>query len=477
MFNNFKIINTILLFLILFTGCATTSTQIPTLNYEYEIDKILSDSIFDATQVGIKVISLKNNQTLYSKNEKLLFRPASNLKLITSSTALSVLTDTFNFETKIFYDSASSSIFIKGSGNPIFETDDLTKIISQLKLLGITQIGGNIVGDVSLFDTLQFGEGWMWDDEPFSYSAFNSPLTINNNCIKVVTTPSTKIGEKAIVKTIPSTSFVNIVNNSIINSEKSNLSVTRKFFERTNDIFITGNLNLNSSPDTTTLTVLYPEKYFLKLFYEELLNQGVSVKGNIKIERTPITAKLLVTHSQNIDSVIINFNKVSDNLTGENLLKIIGNKKTNSSGTTKAGIDLVNTFLNRAEIDTTKFLIADGSGLSHYNLVTAEILTKLLIFMANDKNNFNLFYNSLPIGGVDGTLQNRMKTGKAFNKVHAKTGSIAGVSSLSGYVTTEDNNLIVFSILMQNFIGSSEKYRKAQDKICEVLASINLNFK
>ncbi len=457
------------------TGCGITSPQLTTTNFKDKIDLILRDSIFDAAQVGIKVVSLKNNRVLYSKNEKLLLRPASNLKLITSAAALSFLKDTFQFRTEFYFDSLTSSLFIKGSGNPLFTSEDIAKSVSQLKSNGLQQINGNVVGDISIFDSTQWGEGWMWDDEPFEYAAYNSPLTINNNCIKIITTPSNIIGGKLNIQTFPQTSFVNIINDGITSNSESpnNLNVTRKFYERSNDIVVKGNMKLNSSPDTTKLTVLHPEKYFVTLLYEELLRQGITIKGKPIISTIPNTAKLKYVHFQSIDSVLVNFNKVSDNLTGENLLKLLGKELNKNIGTTKSGINNVYNFLNKIGIDTSKFLMVDGSGMSHYNLVTAEMYIKLLRAMYNDKNNFQLFYKSLPIGGVDGTLSNRMKNGNAFKNVHAKTGSIGGVSTLSGYVTTSNNDLLAFSIMMQNFIGSAKEYRNAQDKICEILSSIS----
>ncbi|MDA0986974.1 MAG: D-alanyl-D-alanine carboxypeptidase/D-alanyl-D-alanine-endopeptidase [Bacteroidetes bacterium] len=456
----------------LFSSCATTSPKSIPLTYKDEINKILNDSIFEGTQVAIKVISLKNDRVLFSKNENLLMRPASNLKLITSSTAISVLKDTFNFRTNFYFDSTTSSIFVKGSGNPIFSSSDLKKVVNQIKNLGFKEIKGNVIGDVSLFDTLQWGEGWMWDDEPFMYAAFNSALTINNNCIKIIATPS-KNGEAVNISTFPKTNYVNLKNFATTSDSTLNFNITRKFFERTNDIIVSGNLNYNSKPDTTTLTILYPEKYFVNLFYEELLNQGIIVKGKPIISNLTEKAKLIYTHSQSIDSVIINFNKVSDNLTGENLLKVIGNNATNNAGSTTAGISVVKNYLNKIGIDTNKFLLVDGSGMSHYNLITANLYTQLLKSIYNDKINFPLIYNSLPIAGIDGTLSNRFLNNAAFKIVRAKTGSIGGVSTLSGFVTTRSNEMLAFSILMQNFIGSASKYRNAQDRICEVLALIS----
>jgi D-alanyl-D-alanine carboxypeptidase/D-alanyl-D-alanine-endopeptidase (penicillin-binding protein 4) len=133
----------------------------------------------------------------------------------------------------------------------------------------------------------------------------------------------------------------------------------------------------------------------------------------------------------------------------------------------------VRDFLSRVGIDTAKILNVDGSGLSYYNLLTAKAITQLLESMTHQREIFPLFYASLPIAGVDGTLRNRMKGTPAEGNVRAKTGSLSSVSSLSGYATTADGERLAFSILMQNFIYPMKLYQQAQDRIAVLLASFS----
>jgi PBP4 family serine-type D-alanyl-D-alanine carboxypeptidase len=171
--------------------------------------------------------------------------------------------------------------------------------------------------------------------------------------------------------------------------------------------------------------------------------------------------------------MVVNLNKISDNLSAENTLKTIGAEKISTPGSARKGIWVVNAFLNRVGIDTTKYFMVDGSGVSHYNLLHADMFVELLKYMYKDKAVFPLFYASLPIAGQDGSLRGRMRGTKAERHLHATTGSIRGVSSLSGYVTTADGEMLVFSMLMQNFIGSNRPYRDAQDKIGAFLAGFS----
>jgi D-alanyl-D-alanine carboxypeptidase/D-alanyl-D-alanine-endopeptidase (penicillin-binding protein 4) len=166
----------------------------------------------------------------------------------------------------------------------------------------------------------------------------------------------------------------------------------------------------------------------------------------------------------------VNLNKVSDNLSAENTLKTLAAIKRGVPGTAVSGIYVVNEFLATLGIDTTGYLMVDGSGVSHYNLLTTEMLIQLLRGMYNRHDLFSLFYESLPIAGVDGTLRGRMKAMAAEGNVRAKTGTISGVSSLSGYVKSRENEMLAFSIMMQNFIKPNQLYREAQDRIANLLA-------
>jgi D-alanyl-D-alanine carboxypeptidase/D-alanyl-D-alanine-endopeptidase (penicillin-binding protein 4) len=195
--------------------------------------------------------------------------------------------------------------------------------------------------------------------------------------------------------------------------------------------------------------------------------------GRPTIGSAPDSVQEIAVHTWGFDSVVVNINKISDNLSAENTLKTLGAFQRGQPGTAENGIYETNAFLSQFGIDTTKFLMVDGSGVSHYNLLTAEMLVQLLTGMARRPDLFPLFYESLPIAGVDGTLSSRMKGTLAEKNLRAKTGSISGVSSLSGYVRSQDGELLAFSVLMQNFLGSNRVYRVLQDAIGARLAEFS----
>ena len=210
-----------------------TSSKI---NFQNQIQNILSDSIFKNTIASVKIVSLDNDEIMYENKPDLLLHPASNLKLLTSATVLQNFSKDFSIPTEFFTDSISKNgtaynLYVKGFGDPSFTLSKLNLVVVQLKSLGVNRIDGNIFGDTSFFDQNNWGNGWMWDDEPYYYAAYSAPLTIEQNSIFVSVFPNDSIGKSPIVKINPTTSFVNIINQAITlnDSSKNNFNQKKSF--------------------------------------------------------------------------------------------------------------------------------------------------------------------------------------------------------------------------------------------------------
>jgi D-alanyl-D-alanine carboxypeptidase/D-alanyl-D-alanine-endopeptidase (penicillin-binding protein 4) len=453
----------------------------PVERLRYDIDALQNDSLFIWGRTGIRVLSLETGEILYDRNSKMLMHPASNMKLLTSSTAIAVLGRDFSFKTSVLTDSlvtadsSANNVYFRGMGNPDLKSSDLDTVVAQIKAAGVARVNGDVIADAGYFDDEYWGEGWMWDDEPFEFEAFITPLSINKNCVKVTVTPGAAAGDTVRVSIEPTTSYVSLTNRATTTADTVlvPLNVTRLFKERLNTIVVEGEMRGASRPREFFVTVWKPELYAAQLLKEMLEKNGIAVGGTAHIGKAPENAREIGFQTSRFDSMVVNMNKMSDNLSAENTLKTIAAVKRGLPGSAKNGIYETKEFLSQFGIDTTKFLMVDGSGVSHYNLLTAEMLTQLLTGMAHRSDLFPLFYASLPVAGVDGTLSNRMRGTLAEKNLRAKTGSISGVSSLSGYVHTRDGETLVFSILMQNFIGGSRPYRDVQDKIGALLASFS----
>ena len=187
----------------------------------------------------------------------------------------------------------------------------------------------------------------------------------------------------------------------------------------------------------------------------------------------PDAAMVAQKRSQPLSVLIKDFLKPSDNLYGELLLRTLGAEKK-SRGTASGGASVVRELLNEAGADTGGWNMADGSGLSREDTVTPRQLMGVLAYMDSKVPSAvrTAFYDGLPVGGVDGTLRNRFKGTAAQGNVHAKTGSLSRVSSLSGYVTTKAGERLAFSILMNNYDGSAAVARATQDQIVLALLDV-----
>lgn len=443
---------------------------------QHSIDTLLNDTSLIPCIIGVKIVSLHDGKVLYSKNNNLLYHPASNIKLLTTATALALLDSHFTFKTVVYADRApedgvlEGNLYIKGFGDPLFVTSDLDSLVIRIKEAGITTIEGNLIGDVTYFDDLYWGAGWMWDDEPEYYEAFITPLTINSNCVTIKVTPGQRKGDTLQYALEPPFPYFTIYNQGKTSSDTiiPPLNVTRLKHENT--ITINGGLSPKDAEQTFILSIWKPERYFLELLKSKLIEHGMEFDGKLFLD-TVRGSFQVAEMSHPLDSVLHQINKPSDNLAAENLLKALAAEKVGTPGTANNGLMLVKSYLSSLGIDTTMMVLGDGSGLSPYNLVSPDAIVSLLQKQYENKVTFKRFLESLPIAGVDGTLKNRMKNSKAFMNVRAKTGTLLGVSTLSGYVTTADSTLLAFSIMTNHYPKELRTLRDTQDKIMELLAN------
>jgi D-alanyl-D-alanine carboxypeptidase/D-alanyl-D-alanine-endopeptidase (penicillin-binding protein 4) len=180
----------------------------------------------------------------------------------------------------------------------------------------------------------------------------------------------------------------------------------------------------------------------------------------------------ITRRSHGLDSVLTYMNLVSDNLSAENLLKTFAAERWGKPGTAEAGAHIMRQIMSLYGVDSTSMVIADGSGVSRYNLTSAWAICSLLQHMARRDDLFPLWLSTLPVAGRSGTLSGRMKNTPAEGNLRAKTGTLAGVSSLSGFVTTAEGERLAFSILMEHFPSASRRYRQVQDRIGAFLAGM-----
>lgn len=451
-------------------------------NLASDINKIISDPFFGKTLIAIDIFDLTDSLSLFQKNEKLLLRPASNMKLLTTATALINLGEYYTYRTDIYHtgviegNTLFGDVFVVGGFDPLFSSEDLDSLVVVIKSLGVKNISGGIYADISKKDSMYWGKGWMWDDDPEPSAPYLSALNINGNSIEVVV-EAAEIDSPAIVKLYPEIKFVDVVNNSVTVDERNagDFLITRDWVNRKNTIQVNGKVSKakvsNSFENKSKVNLLYPERYFLTAFKEKLEGQEISIEKQIDVRSLAENSVYLASIYRSIDTVLSAVNKVSDNLSAEMLIYAIAYSDSGAPAVANDGLAAVKILIDSIGLISDDYSFADGSGVSHYNLISAELILKALkYFYYERKDLFPLFYNSLAVAGIDGTLKNRMKNTSAQNNVHAKTGTLNGVSNLSGYVTAKNGHLLAFSIMIQNFVEEYSKARSFQNKICVLLA-------
>lgn len=472
-----KTIRNILLNLILISNLFSSYPQ----SLKEKIDAVLKDEFFETSILAADIYDLTESKYLYKVNSKLLLHPASNMKLLTSIAGLLFLGTDYQFLTSLYYDgeiidnTLIGNLYIEGGCDPEFRAENLMNFVASLKALNISSVQGNIYADLSFKDSLYWGVGWMWDDDPSTDAPYMSALNINGNSVSVTLTGG-NVGQPADVLLNPSSDFFTINNktSTVFKRDDENFFITRNWFERRNEIVVTGRVSLekeNSPKGDKSVNVINPEMLFLSLFKELLIKNGVSVNGETGIRKLPVLNKYVSSIPTALITALLNVNKNSNNLSAEMVLCALAEKFYGRPATSANGIKVINDLIRLAGHIPEKYRIVDGSGVSHYNLVSAELICSVLIYIYNnEKSVFSNLFETLPIGGVDGTISKRMMNSAAYRNVRAKTGTLSGVSALSGYVISANGNKIAFSFLMQNHVGQTAKAREIQDEICRILA-------
>jgi D-alanyl-D-alanine carboxypeptidase/D-alanyl-D-alanine-endopeptidase (penicillin-binding protein 4) len=445
------------------------------------IDSLLTGSFFDTTLVSVDIYNLTKKKSVYQKNQKLLMHPASNMKIYTSAAGLLYLGEDYEFTTSLYTNGMIlngellGNIFIKGGFDPDFVSENFQYIINVMKEIGINKINGNILVDIERKDSLYWGNGWMWDDDPSTDFPYMSSLNVNDNAITVIVKPGS-LSESAIVETIPSTSFVSINNQAVTTSGSTkDLIITRDFINRSNEIIIKGEISAGSNRIIERINLIHPEEYFLVLLKEELARNEIPVTGELGLATFDYEQlQPLMSIKRPFKDVIINLNKMSDNLSAEMTILALSEKYLELPASTFKGLKYVDSLIIQAGFKPDNYRIVDGSGISHYNLVSAELTLGILkLFYYKYPSLKRTLENSFSFAGIDGTLRNRMKNGPAQNKVKAKTGTVSGVSTLSGYAYATNGDVFAFSFFVQNHFRKSQRVLEIQNKICEMLAAYN----
>ena len=486
------------------TGTSTAFTTRSLGELQTRIREVLQRPSLSQAFVGVKVTSAETGKILFEENSNKLLRPASGMKLYTVATALDRLSPDYRFITSIYARSkpdpagvVRGDLILYGRGDPSlsfrFNNNDYSKaindLVSRIVAGGVKRVEGDLVGDETYFVGPPYGAGWEWEDLQWWYGAEVSALTVNDNYLELTVSGGTQQGAPAVATLRPAAPLL-AINNRVITSVKGTRRDINVYRPLNSDaIELSGTI---AAGDTYTgrIAVSRPAMSMAYLLRAALAQQAVTITGKTRLVPSPPASTTLVAEpsasglievatlqSHPLSLISAHTLKPSQNLYTEMLLRTLGRvagPMTATAAATRtseaAGVEVVKAFLRDAGVNASSLVLADGSGLSRTDMVTADATVQLLTYMR--KHRYAVaFRDALPVGGIDGTLRNRFKGTLAENNLRAKTGTLSTAASLSGYVNTAAGEELIFSIIVNNYPDGTSPVGDCIDPIALLLAS------
>ena len=442
---------------------------------------------------GLLIADAESGEVLFEENAARYFVPASNMKLFTTALALDRLGADFRFHTTLESTGVITSegeltadLLLVGRGDPnlsnrkfpfnLKEEFDgapekvLAELADKLVARGVKKISGDVVGDDSFFPRERYPNGWEIDDMVWEYGAAISALVVNDNTATVTLTPG-NAGEAVQAAVSPRTPDF-VVDNRVMTSAasvKADLTLTRE--PSSHLVVVSGTLPEKNAPRKLVLGIQEPALNAASLLRAALEERGIRVDGLVRARHEAISEPVGVAPAVLAEHVSIPLrdavklvNKISQNLHTEVLLRAA----MRQNGAWNAPEELAKfaaDFYGKVGIAAEDVMQTDGSGLSRHDMITPQAVVTLLRW-AQTQPWFESYFASLPVAGVDGTLEERMKNTPAAGRVHAKTGSVEHVRTMSGFADTAGGRRVVFSFLSNNQGGKNHEATDVLAGLC-----------
>jgi serine-type D-Ala-D-Ala carboxypeptidase/endopeptidase (penicillin-binding protein 4) len=466
----------------------------------YAIDSMVKQPKFSNAHWGVLIVDPERGDTLYSHNAGKLFMPASNQKIITGAVALALLGPEYQFST-VFAARGTveggvlrGDLVVQGRGDPSMSDhmrgdvmQSLRAVPDSLRAHDVRYVSGKLQRGGDAFPDAWHGFGWGWDDFDAAYSAGVDELFFNEGMFTVIVRGGQREGARANITVRPDIGFPSI--------RSTVTTVRRPDSSRTADgtmrlprprgpvasmdsasglVTLAGEVAVG---DSVAVDVAYrdPGLAYLYALRRTLVDQALTLEGGLDPRAARDTAAtldtLFVMKSPPLREILPALEKPSQNQIAEIFFKTLGLERA-GVGSADSGRAVIERQLAAWGIAPTSFAVRDGSGLSRHDYVAPDAIVRVLDAMRRSPN-FAVFRDALPLAGVDGTIKNRMLGTAAAGNVHAKTGFVDKARSLSGYVTTADGRLLIFSLLCNNWTTPQREVDQVADAIAVRLAGLS----
>ena len=461
----FKILSISILF------CTITSAQ----NTKEKIREILSQ-LPESSEYSVMIYNPLEDEIIYEHNIEKPMIPASNTKLFTTVAALEYLGPDAKVYTRLLTDALEwegstldGNIYIKGFGDPTFSYSRLDSMVKTLADSGLKVINGGVFADDSYFDDIYTRDDWIIDEKANVNLPPVSALVIDRNELNVRASTSGKAGNSLEIDIRNKFDFCKIINSAKITSYRKAPRFDLSIDDGKIELVVKGGLRKRKYPLYYSIFVESPRLWAASILKNTLEKHGITVNGKAAEGVVAIPAiEMASSHISLLDLLKV-INKNSDNFKAEALFKLVGAYYANKQGNSFYATQAILTLIDEMGIFDAGTEVVDGSGISRFNFVTTRAVVELLSNVYFDENLYEVYKNTLSVSGKDGTLEKRIRTGGMRGKFFGKTGTLRGVTALSGYLETKNGNELVVSIILQYDKKGGRFHKNIEDEIIEVL--------
>jgi D-alanyl-D-alanine carboxypeptidase/D-alanyl-D-alanine-endopeptidase (penicillin-binding protein 4) len=449
------------------------------------LDELFTAPALAKAKISAIVIEADSGKTIYAHGEKTSLNAASNVKIVTSTAALSLLGPEYRWRTTLAVlgppggpplpagGEVNGDLYLRGSGDPSLSTEDLATMVGDLLALGLHKVRGSLVIDDSLFGGGTVPPAYDQKTESTASRAPSSAASLDGNVVAVTIIPGAAAGAPARVLLDPSSPYFTIAGRVVTaTSGPAAPDVETKEEGSRTRVSVSGRVRLGTDPRTVYRRVVQPSLFLGHTLRQLLERRGIAVGGGVRVAIAPTQGlRVLAAHdSAPLAVVVQELNKRSNNFTAEQILRTLGSEIGGHPGTWDKGLAAVARYLAGLGIKPGTYQMMNGSGLYDSNRFSAEQIAAVLRGAAQDFRISAEFLASLAIAGTDGTIAHRMGGTLAERYVRAKTGTLANVSCLSGFVGSPGHLPLVFSIIV-NDVPNPNDARRAQDRAAELLVA------
>ncbi len=460
-----------------------------------EIELLKKDESLKHSVWSICVMPAEKDTIIAEYNSAASLVPASTLKIVTTGAALSILGSDFKFQTKLQYDGSYDSLtgilkgnlYITGGGDPALESEYFTdekdslsttdKWARIIKKKGIKKIEGAVIGDAEVFDDNMIPSQWIWADIGNYFGAGACGLTYHDNKYTALFKTGAKGSKAVLTKTSPVINGLQLINSVTSNGKDDSAFIYGAPYSYYHTV--QGTIPANQNNYEIEGSIPDPALFCAQSLELSLKAIGISTAGKASTVRVlkeadkytpPAKLTLYTNYSPPLSEIVYWTNLKSINLFAEHLLKYIAYKKE-GFGKENEGTEIVTNFWKNKGVDVSGFFMNDGCGLSRSNVITTKTETEILRKMIKDKN-FKAFYNSLPVAGKSGSLENLCQGTCAKNNLCAKSGYITRARGYAGYVKNKKGEMLCFSMLANNYECTPAEMKKKFEKLMIAMAEM-----